>query len=157
MLYNGTARIGLADGIVVTPSHNPPEDGGFKYNPPDGGPAGTQITAWIQDRANYCCATGNERQDALRAARAAAGTGTTLDDVRLRAGRRGGHRRGARRRGRFGADPLGGATPYWGPIADRMELDLTWSIRRRSHVWVYDPGPRREDPHGLLDPYAMAS
>ena len=48
----GTARRGLADGIVVTPSHNPPRDGGFKYNPPNGGPADTDVTEWIQDRAN---------------------------------------------------------------------------------------------------------
>ncbi|MGM3941123.1 phosphoglucomutase, alpha-D-glucose phosphate-specific, partial [Salmonella sp. NW387] len=52
---------GLADGIVVTPSHNPPEDGGFKYNPPNGGPADTDVTGWIQDEANRLLAEGSGR------------------------------------------------------------------------------------------------
>src|SRR5262249_59395662 len=52
LVYNRGLKQHLADGILVTPSHNPPEDGGFKYNPPDGGPADTQVTAWVEDRAN---------------------------------------------------------------------------------------------------------
>ena len=52
LVHNRGRNRHLADGIVVTPSHNPPEDGGFKYNPPNGGPADTDVTAWIQDRAN---------------------------------------------------------------------------------------------------------
>ena len=52
LTYNRGRSKGLADGIVITPSHNPPEDGGFKYNPPNGGPADTDVTSWVQDRAN---------------------------------------------------------------------------------------------------------
>ena len=61
LVYNDGRDDGLADGIVITPSHNPPEDGGFKYNPPDGGPAGSQITSVIQDRANELLAGGCAR------------------------------------------------------------------------------------------------
>ena len=57
--YNRGRTQGLADGIVNTPSHNPPEDGGFKYNPPVGGPADTDVTSWVQDRANELLSTGN--------------------------------------------------------------------------------------------------
>src|ERR1700755_545185 len=58
LTYNKGRTSGLADGVVVTPSHNPPQDGGFKYNPPDGGPAGTDATKWIQDRANQLISDG---------------------------------------------------------------------------------------------------
>src|SRR6185312_4133938 len=58
LLYNAGRTTGQADGIVITPSHNPPEDGGFKYNPPNGGPADTDVTGWIQDRANQILETG---------------------------------------------------------------------------------------------------
>ena len=58
LTYNRGRRKGLADGIVITPSHNPPEDGGFKYNPPNGGPADTEITSWVQDRANELLSAG---------------------------------------------------------------------------------------------------
>ena len=58
LVHNEGRRAGVADGIVVTPSHNPPEDGGFKYNPPHGGPADTDVTAWIEDRANALLADG---------------------------------------------------------------------------------------------------
>ena len=119
-----------ADGIVVTPSHNPPSDGGFKYNPPDGGPAGTDITKEIQDRANELLADGLKAVRRIPYARAAAADTTGKYDfldgyvsalpqvVDLPA------IRGARVR--IGADPLGGASvAYWGEIADHHDLDLT--------------------------------
>jgi phosphoglucomutase len=130
LTYNTGRTDGLADGIVVTPSHNPPEDGGFKYNPPDGGPAGAQITSAIQDRANELLRTGlaDVRRIGYTRAKGAATTGTfdflgsyvadlpavvDLDAVRA-AGVR------------IGADPLGGASvAYWAEIADRFALDLT--------------------------------
>ncbi len=68
LTYNRNKKQGSADGIVVTPSHNPPEDGGFKYNPPNGGPADTQVTRWIQDRANLLMKGGNKdvKEDTVR-------------------------------------------------------------------------------------------
>ena len=119
-----------ADGIVVTPSHNPPTDGGFKYNPPDGGPADTDATGWIADRANQFLAGGNRevRRIPIERARTATTThtydfrGTYVDDlpsvIDIDAIRSAGVR--------IGADPLGGASvDYWAMIADRHRLDLT--------------------------------
>jgi phosphoglucomutase len=119
---------GLADGIVVTPSHNPPRDGGFKYNPPDGGPADTDATGWIAGRANELLRAGltGVRRVPLDQARRAAQPydflGTYVDDlpavVDLDAIRDAGVR--------IGADPLGGASvDYWAAIAERHRLDLT--------------------------------
>ncbi len=119
---------GLADGIVVTPSHNPPGDGGFKYNPPHGGPADSDATGVIADRANELIAAGlaDVRRVPFGRARAAATAydflGSYVDDLpnvldidRIREA-------GVR----IGADPLGGASvAYWGEIADRHGLDLT--------------------------------
>ena len=119
-----------ADGIVVTPSHNPPPDGGFKYNPPDGGPAGTDITREIQDRANDLLAAGLTGVRRIPYARAAAAATTGKFDfldgyvsalgqvVDLPAIRAAGIH--------IGADPLGGASvAYWGEIGERYGLDLT--------------------------------
>jgi phosphoglucomutase len=129
ILAHNAAEAGpRADGIVVTPSHNPPPDGGFKYNPPDGGPAGTDITRQIQDRANELLADGLKgvrRVSWARAASAAgkfdfldsyvAALGQVVDLAAIRAA-------GVR----IGADPLGGASvAYWGEIGDRYGLDLT--------------------------------
>ena len=128
LAFNEGRPDGMADGIVVTPSHNPPEDGGFKYNPPDGGPAAAQITAAIQDRANELLAGGlaGVRRIGYARARAAVGSHDFLDQyvsalpsvVDLDAVRSAGIM--------IGADPLGGASvAYWGEIADRFGLDLT--------------------------------
>ena len=152
-----------ADGIVVTPSHNPPSDGGFKYNPPDGGPAGTDITKEIQDRANELLADGLKAVRRIPYARAAAADTTGKYDfldgyvsalpqvVDLPA------IRGARVR--IGADPLGGASvAYWGEIADHYDLDLTVvnplvdaTFRFMTLDW---DGKIRMD---CSSPYAMAS
>ncbi len=123
---------GLADGIVVTPSHNPPDDGGFKYNPPNGGPADTDVTRWIQDEANRILeASGADGLDGIRRvpferARAQAGTydfrgeyvadlANVIDMDAIRASGL-----------RLGVDPLGGAAvAYWGLIGERYGLDLT--------------------------------
>ena len=123
-----TTGQGLADGIVVTPSHNPPSDGGFKYNPPHGGPADTDATGWIADRANQLLAGGMDgvRRTPLARARQAAEpydfTAAYVDDlpnvVDLDAVRQAGVH--------IGADPLGGASvDYWAAIAERHRLDLT--------------------------------
>ena len=117
-----------ADGIVVTPSHNPPTDGGFKYNPPDGGPADTAITKWIQDRANELLRQGLDgvRRIPLAWAKDKVQTFDFIADyvddlpsiLDIDAVRAAGVR--------IGADPLGGASvAYWGAIAERLGLDLT--------------------------------
>ncbi|MGH3185982.1 MAG: phosphoglucomutase (alpha-D-glucose-1,6-bisphosphate-dependent) [Streptosporangiaceae bacterium] len=150
-----------ADGIVVTPSHNPPPDGGFKYNPPDGGPAGTEITRQIQDRANDLLAGGLKAVRRVRYAAAAAAAepfdfldcyvsalGQVVDVAAIRAA-------GVR----IGADPLGGASvAYWGEIGDRYGLDLTVvnpdvdaTFRFMTLDW---DGKIRMD---CSSPYAMAS
>ena len=121
-----------ADGIVVTPSHNPPDDGGFKYNPPNGGPADTDVTRWIQDEANrILAATGSEGLAGIRRvtaaeARAAARPydfqGTYVDDLRQVIDMDAIAASGLR----IGVDPMGGASvAYWAAIRDRYRLDLT--------------------------------
>ena len=122
------AHKGLADGIVVTPSHNPPTDGGFKYNPPHGGPADTDATKWIAARANEYIKAGLKGikrvpfERARKQARPYDYLGTYVNDLPnvldLDAIRSAGVR--------IGADPLGGASvDYWGAIAERHKLNLT--------------------------------
>jgi phosphoglucomutase len=128
LTYNRGRREGLADGIVVTPSHNPPEDGGFKYNPPNGGPADTDVTGAIQDEANRLLVDGVDAvarlpyELALAAARPydflgayVGDLGTVLDMEAIRGSGL-----------RLGVDPMGGASvDYWPAIAERYGLDLT--------------------------------
>jgi phosphoglucomutase len=129
LTHNRGRKSGLADGIVVTPSHNPPADGGFKYNPPNGGPADTNVTGWIQDRANALLrGSGREiRRMPFERARAAptvreddfvgpyvADLANVVDMAAIRDARI-----------KCGVDPLGGASvDYWQPIADQYKLDL---------------------------------
>src|SRR6185295_1666674 len=129
LVYNRGRTRGFADGIVVTPSHNPPEDGGFKYNPPNGGPADTSITSWIESRANALLETGLKevRRISFDDARRASTThehdflgayvgdlGSVIDFDAIRAS-------GVR----MGVDPLGGAgVHYWARIAERYRIDL---------------------------------
>jgi phosphoglucomutase len=125
----GADDSGRADGIVVTPSHNPPRDGGFKYNPPNGGPADTDATAWIADRANALIAAGLE---GVKRTRYADIDGDALGDYDFRKGYVEDLRNiidvdAIKRAGvRIGADPLGGASvEYWALIAEEYGLDLT--------------------------------
>jgi phosphoglucomutase len=117
-----------ADGIVVTPSHNPPRDGGFKYNPPHGGPADTDATGWIADRANALLRAGLDgvRRVPFARARGSAGSYDFLGEY-VRALPRVLDLDAVREAGvRIGADPLGGAAvDYWGAIAEEHRLDLT--------------------------------
>ena len=128
--YNRQRRSGLADGIVITPSHNPPEDGGFKYNPPHGGPADTDATGWIERKANECLAAGLDGVRRVPLARALtaptthrfdyveAYTGDLEAVVDLKAVRGAGIR--------IGVDPLGNsAIRFVERLADRYRLDLT--------------------------------
>jgi phosphoglucomutase len=128
LAHNAAESARQADGIVVTPSHNPPADGGFKYNPPDGGPAGTEITGWIQDRANALLAAGLDgvRRVPHSRARGQAQRYDFLGEyvaalpgvIDLAAISSAGVR--------IGADPLGGASvAYWAEIGERHGLDVT--------------------------------
>ncbi len=130
LVYNRGRTSGFADGIVVTPSHNPPEDGGFKYNPPNGGPADTSITGWIESRANALLETGltQVRRMSFDDARRASTThqhdflqayvrdlGSVIDFEAIRTSAV-----------RMGVDPLGGAgVHYWGRIAEHYQIDLS--------------------------------
>ncbi|XXF77791.1 phosphoglucomutase (alpha-D-glucose-1,6-bisphosphate-dependent) [Myxococcaceae bacterium GXIMD 01537] len=129
LTYNRGRSSGLADGIVITPSHNPPEDGGIKYNPPNGGPADTDITSWVERRANALLAAGNADVRRVPYERAHRSPTVRLHDfitpyvedlgnvVDLEA------IRGAKLS--LGVDPLGGSNlDYWAPIAARYGLDL---------------------------------
>jgi phosphoglucomutase len=130
LTHNRGRKTGLADGIVITPSHNPPPEGGFKYNPPNGGPAESVVTSWIEAKANEFLESrlkGVKRISLEKALRAAAthrydylnayiaDLASVLDMDVIRAAKIG-----------LGVDPLGGAgVHYWGPIAERYGLNLT--------------------------------
>ena len=161
LTYNRGRTSGLADGIVITPSHNPPDSGGFKYNPPNGGPAGNEVTAWIEARANELMesslqgvkripyekalrASSTHRHDYLNAYVSDLGNVIDMDAIRDA-------------KIRMGVDPLGGAgVHYWARIAERYRLDLTVvseevdpTFRFMSLDW---DGQIRMDPSS---PYAM--
>jgi phosphoglucomutase len=130
LVYNRNRKSGLADGIVITPSHNPPADGGFKYNPPNGGPADTDVTGWIENQANDLLSNGLKGVRRIPFEKALHAPTThihdflntyvsDLGDVIDMDAIRGAHIR-------MGVDPLGGAgVHYWPAIADRYKLDLT--------------------------------
>ena len=163
LTYNRGRKDGLADGIVITPSHNPPEDGGFKYNLPNGGPADTDITGWVQNRANEILRGGNRdvKRVAYESALKASNThhydfitpfvATLGEVIDMEAIRKAGVR--------IGVDPLGGASlPYWEPIKQRYGLDLTLVNTKVDpqfgFMTVDHDGKIRMD---CSSPYAMAS
>ncbi|MEW2544551.1 phosphoglucomutase (alpha-D-glucose-1,6-bisphosphate-dependent) [Streptomyces sp. NPDC047002] len=163
LAYNRGRPSSPADGVVVTPSHNPPADGGFKYNPPSGGPAGSAATGWIQDRANEIIAAGLKDVRRVPYTRALAADttekydflGTYVADLPsvldLDAVRAAGVR--------IGADPLGGASvAYWGRIAEQHGIDLTVVNPLTDPTWRFMTldwdGKIRMD---CSSPYAMAS
>ena len=162
LAHNGKRKDHLADGIVVTPSHNPPADGGFKYNPPEGGPADTDITDWIQDRANELLRSGNRdvkrvsygvalqastthQEDLLRPYVDDLSAVIDMDAIRSA-------------RVKLGVDPLGGAAlGYWENIGERYRLELTVVNKKVDPTFrfmtVDHDGKIRMD---CSSPYAMA-
>jgi phosphoglucomutase len=163
LTYNARRGEHLADGVVITPSHNPPSDGGFKYNPPNGGPADTDITSWIQNRANDLLRADNNgvKRVPYESAFAAANVhqydfagpyihdlAAVIDVDTIRAA-------GVK----IGVDPLGGASlAYWRPIAEFYKLDLTLVNDRLDPRFAFmsvdHDGKIRMD---CSSPYAMAS
>jgi len=161
--HNRGRTTGLADGIVITPSHNPPSDGGIKYNPTHGGPADTDVTGWIEGRANALLGEGSAGVRRIPAARArAAETTATYDFLDAYVGDLGSVvdlDAVASSTLRIGADPLGGASvDYWGAIAERYKLDLTVVNPLVDPTWRFMTldwdGKIRMD---CSSPYAMAS
>jgi len=163
LAYNKERSAGLADGVIITPSHNPPDTGGFKYNPPHGGPADTDATGWIANRANELLANNNEAvqslylQDALEADTTVAYDFITpyVDDlgnvIDMEAIKNAGLK--------ICADAMGGAgLRYWKPIAEKYGLDLT--IRNDTVDYTFSFMTVDRDGKVRMDcssPYAMAS
>jgi phosphoglucomutase len=162
LVHNRGRKEHFADGIVITPSHNPPEDGGFKYNPPNGGPADTDVTGWVQDRANELLRKRNTGVKRVPFAKAIAASSTHQEDfvipyvkdlrnvVDLDAIRAAGLK--------LGVDPLGGASlPYWEPINSIYKLDISIVNPKIdptfSFMTVDHDGKIRMD---CSSPYAMA-
>jgi phosphoglucomutase len=130
LVYNRSRNQHFADGIVITPSHNPPEDGGFKYNPTHGGPADTNVTRWVEDRANELLRAGNGDVKRVPFAKALHASSTHKEDFVLPYVRDLKNVvdmdaiRGAKLK--LGVDPLGGAArPYWEPINSTYGLEIT--------------------------------
>jgi phosphoglucomutase len=162
LVYNRGRQQHLADGIVITPSHNPPEDGGFKYNPPNGGPADTDVTGWVQNRANELLRAEHAGVKRIPFAKATKSATTHQEDFVLPYVRdlknvvdmdsiRGAHLK-------LGVDPLGGASlPYWEPINSIYGLDIVVTNPiidpTFSFMTVDHDGKIRMD---CSSPYAMA-
>jgi phosphoglucomutase len=162
LVYNRGREEHLADGIVITPSHNPPEDGGFKYNPPNGGPADTDVTGWVQNRANDLLRVGNKEVKRVPYEKAIRAETTHQEDFVLPFVRdlknvvdmdaiRNAHLK-------LGADPLGGASlPYWEPINSAYGLEIDVVNKKIdptfSFMTVDHDGKIRMD---CSSPYAMA-
>jgi len=162
LVYNRGRREDLADGIVITPSHNPPEDGGFKYNPTHGGPADTEVTQWVEARANKLLRAGNAGVKRIPFAEALGASTTHQQDLMLPYVRDLKNLvdmdaiRGARLK--LAVDPLGGAArPYWEPINSIYGLDIEVVNRAIdptfSFMTVDHDGKIRMD---CSSPYAMA-
>ena len=163
LAYNKGRSEGLADGVVITPSHNPPDNGGFKYNPPNGGPADTDATGWIADRANELLAENNDEVESLYYPDALAADTTVAYDfitpyvedlgnvIDMEAIKTAGLK--------ICADAMGGSgLRYWKPIADRYGLDLT--IRNATVDYTFSFMTVDRDGKVRMDcssPYAMAS
>ena len=162
LVYNRDRHAGLADGLIITPSHNPPADGGIKYNPPNGGPADTDATTWIQNRANELLRAGNRVVKRVHYETALKAPTTHPDDfilpyvkdlasvVDLEAIRVAGVK--------IGVDPLGGAAlAYWEPVRELYGLDLTVVNPRLDPTFSF----MSVDRDGIIrmdcsSPYAMA-
>ncbi len=163
IVHNRGRKTALADGIVITPSHNPPEDGGFKYNPTNGGPADTDVTKWVQDRANELLRRNNSDVKRVPFATALKAATTHEEDfilpyvndlrnvVDMEAIRSAGLK--------LGVDPLGGAAlPYWEPINSIYKLNITVVNPKLDPQFAFmtvdHDGKIRMD---CSSPYAMAS
>ena len=144
LVYNRGREQHHADGIVITPSHNPPRDGGFKYNPPNGGPADADITKWVETRANELLRANNSGVQRLAYATALAAATTRQDDFVLPYVKDLGNviDMGAIRDAglHLGVDPLGGASePYWEPINSIYGLNITVVNQKvGSHLFLHD-------------------